>query len=95
MRTALRRLPCLSSALSTLPCHACTVCQSATGEQVRAGLFNGHFLHTLGVVIAPFPVFAVTLWMFAAKFPEIRIEAERSNKTAEPKRYSGPLEAVR
>src|SRR5438309_5550802 len=27
--------------------HACTVCDSAAGRNLRSGLFNGHFIHNL------------------------------------------------
>lgn len=33
--------------------RACTVCDSSTAQQVRAGIFNGHFLSTLGMVMLP------------------------------------------
>jgi len=33
--------------------HACTVCDSTTARQVRASLFNEHFIHTLGMVALP------------------------------------------
>ena len=35
---------------------ACPVCDSLTGEQVRAALFDEHFLRTLLLVLLPFPV---------------------------------------
>jgi len=43
--------PLLLSASSTA--HACTVCDSATAHSVRAGIFNGHFLSTLLLVMLP------------------------------------------
>jgi hypothetical protein len=36
---------------------ACPLCDSATADQVRAGLFDGHFLKNLAVVLLPFPLF--------------------------------------
>jgi hypothetical protein len=33
--------------------RACTVCDSSTAQQVRAGIFNSHFLSTLGLVMLP------------------------------------------
>lgn len=51
-----RYLAAVTAAVPTTVAHACTVCDSANGHQLRAGLFNGHFLHTLGVVAAPVPV---------------------------------------
>ncbi len=45
----------------TAAAHACTVCNSHTGHQVRAGLFNGHFLQTCLLVLAPFPMLALAV----------------------------------
>ena len=35
---------------------ACTVCDSETGQQVRAGIFGSEFVPTLAAVMSPFPV---------------------------------------
>ena len=35
---------------------ACTVCDSETGQQVRAGIFTNDFWSTLLAITAPFPV---------------------------------------
>ncbi len=44
--------------------RACTVCHSRVGDAVRAGIFDGHFLHTAAVTAAPFPIFlGVGLWL--------------------------------
>ncbi len=59
------RLPHIVAALSvglrTWTAHACTVCDSRNGQQLRAGLFDGHFVHTALLVGAPVPalLFAV------------------------------------
>ncbi len=36
--------------------QGCPVCAGATGEAVRAGIFDGSFWPTLGAVLLPFPV---------------------------------------
>ncbi|MGI4758488.1 MAG: hypothetical protein ACRYGF_16760 [Janthinobacterium lividum] len=36
--------------------QACVTCDSATACQVRRGIFDPHFFHTLLLVLAPFPV---------------------------------------
>jgi hypothetical protein len=36
--------------------QGCPVCGSATGEAVRAGIFDGSFWATLGEVVLPIPV---------------------------------------
>jgi hypothetical protein len=33
--------------------HACTVCDSQTGHQVRGGIFDGRFARTFGIVMLP------------------------------------------
>jgi hypothetical protein len=43
----------LSAVCFSVAAHACTVCDSTTGRQVRAGLFNGHFTRTVGLVALP------------------------------------------
>ena len=40
---------------------ACVVCDSETGEQVRAGLFNEDFWPTLLAIASPFPVLLVAI----------------------------------
>jgi hypothetical protein len=35
---------------------ACTVCDSETGQQVRARIFGSEFVPTLAAVMSPFPV---------------------------------------
>ncbi|GAC1447436.1 MAG: hypothetical protein NVSMB9_29580 [Isosphaeraceae bacterium] len=37
--------------------RACPLCDSETGERVRAGLFNAEFGYNLFVTLLPFPVF--------------------------------------
>ena len=36
---------------------ACPLCESETGERVRAGIFNADFGHNLAVTLLPFPLF--------------------------------------
>lgn len=38
---------------------ACPVCDTATGREVRAGIFGGDFFPTLFAILAPFPVLLV------------------------------------
>lgn len=40
---------------------ACPVCDSALGQEVRAGIFDGRFALTWLEVIAPFPILALIL----------------------------------
>lgn len=39
--------------------HACTVCDSAAGRNLRSGIFDGHFVRNLAVVLSPFPLFVI------------------------------------
>jgi hypothetical protein len=44
---------------------ACPFCNSTTGEQVRAGIFNGAFAANAGLVLLPFPfLLALVMWLF-------------------------------
>ena len=77
--THLTRITRMTRTLGTLalalPAHACTVCNSPTGHQVRAGLFNGHFLHTSLLVAAPFPIFAALLVLLHFGMPDLNMPA--------------------
>jgi hypothetical protein len=46
-------VPLLASAGEAL---ACPVCNTGTGDAVRAGIFDGSFVATLASALAPFPV---------------------------------------
>jgi len=37
--------------------RACPLCESETGERVRAGIFNADFGSNLAVTLLPFPLF--------------------------------------
>ncbi len=50
---------------------ACTVCDSRAGHQLRAGLFNGHLLHTLLLVAAPVPVFVAAVALVYLGMPDL------------------------
>ena len=51
--------------------RACLVCHSSVGHHVRDGIFNGHFLQTLLLTVAPFPIFLslVALLYFTLPVP--------------------------
>jgi hypothetical protein len=47
----------LLALLGAAPITACPLCDTGTGRQVRAGIFDGSFAHNLVVTLLPFPVF--------------------------------------
>ena len=54
----------LASILGTAsPARACPFCESTTGDQVRAGIFNSDFVYHLGVSFAPFPILIAILML--------------------------------
>lgn len=68
--------------------HACTVCDSPIGHQLRSHLFNGHFLPTFGCIGLPWGVLclaAVTLY-FAV--PDFRSSVANEGKTLEQTRLT-------
>ena len=36
---------------------ACMMCDTALGDQIRQGVFDGHFVSTAFAVLLPFPLF--------------------------------------
>lgn len=66
----LRSTGVLLAAFASRAAHACTVCDSPNGHQLRATLFNGHFLHTLLLVAAPMPVLLGAVLLLHVLLPE-------------------------
>jgi hypothetical protein len=52
-----------AASLSLLPlvAGACPICNTETGQQVRAGIFDDNFWSTLLIVISPFPVLLLAI----------------------------------
>lgn len=61
----------LAAAVTSAPARACTVCDSPNGHALRAGLFNGHFLHTLLLVAAPVPVLIALVAFLYLGMPDL------------------------
>jgi hypothetical protein len=57
----LRSIPLMFLLASAGQARACTICDSAAGRSLRAGIFDGHFLRNLAVVASPFPIFALAV----------------------------------
>jgi hypothetical protein len=49
----------ITAALLPLAAQACPLCDSATGQQVRAGIFSTDFITTLLTVLLPFPILLI------------------------------------
>ena len=62
--------------------HACTVCHSQSGVLLRAGIFNGRFLQTLGIVALPCLLLALAVAGIYFGMPDLRpaLSASRSIK---------------
>lgn len=62
---------------------ACPVCDTGTGEQVRAGLFDKDFGRTLITVLLPFPILLgiVVMIHFGLPWPGARRVPERNDNS--------------
>ena len=58
------RTPIAVLFFTALTASACPVCNTETGQEVRAGIFNENFTSTLAATMAPLPVLLAS--MFAA-----------------------------
>ena len=59
----------LAAAANPLAASACPLCNTPTGQQVRAGIFDHDFGMTLLTVLAPFPVLLLVLAMMHFGLP--------------------------
>ena len=48
---------------------ACPLCESETGERVRAGIFNADFGHNLAVTVLPFSAFLAIVALIHTGWP--------------------------
>ena len=63
------RVPVAWMLILAAPLHACPICDTGTGQQVRAGIFDENFWGTLIAVIAPFPVLILVIAAYHFGFP--------------------------
>ena len=77
-----RFLPATLAGFAVRSAHACTVCDSVNGRALRAGLFNGHFLHTLLLVLAPAPVFVLVTALVHHAMPDLLLEGPAAHPSA-------------
>jgi hypothetical protein len=60
-------------ALSAPAAHACPVCHTETGKEVRAGIFNEDFRSNLLTTLLPFPiVLGITAALHFGFTPKVR-----------------------
>ena len=73
---------------------ACTVCNSETGQQVRAGIFGDEFWTTIVGVVAPFPAMLIVIAAYHYGIPHLRArggdQAARSSALMENGQQSRP-----
>ena len=83
---AARRVCCVGSLMlvSIVSASACIVCDSETGQQVRAGVFDEGFWSTLAAVIAPFPVFIIAIALYNFGLPTFRFRPTDQTATNAP-----------
>ena len=55
--------------LLPLAVTACPICNTETGQQVRAGIFGDDFWSTLLVVVSPFPVLLLVIAAYHFGWP--------------------------
>jgi hypothetical protein len=57
------------SAFATSPILACPFCESETGQQVRAAIFNSEFFSNAALTLLPFPFLAAIVGLIYVGFP--------------------------
>lgn len=78
--------------LSAEPLWGCPLCESSTGQQVRAGIFNADFGSHLVSLLLPFPVLVgiVALIYFGLppwrKAEPVRVETKIDRRADQPPR---------
>lgn len=65
---------------------ACPLCDTGTGEQVRAGILDGNFVSTLVTVLLPFPILLGVVAMIHFGLPRPRNRTERFKLDGEDQR---------
>lgn len=50
--------------------YGCTICDTAAGSAVRAGIFNGSFFITFIEVVSAFPVLGLALYVVDRCLPD-------------------------
>ncbi len=82
--------------LGASPVRACPLCESETGERVRAGIFNADFGPNLVVTLLPFPLFLGIIYLIHSGPPWPKLGSGRSmpRRTDDDRRHSSPSEGI-
>lgn len=59
----------LSANLLPAVASACPICNTPTGQQVRAGIFGNDFWTTLLIVVSPFPILLLAIAAYHFDWP--------------------------
>ena len=62
------------------PLGACPVCDTGTGRQVRAGVFDAEFGRTLVAVLLPFPILLAVVAVIHFGWPPLRGRGEATGE---------------
>ncbi|MDQ3621418.1 MAG: hypothetical protein M3463_02885 [Verrucomicrobiota bacterium] len=79
-----RSMALLAAAAVPLAASACPLCDTPTGEQVRAGIFNQDFAMTLLAVLSPFPVLLLVLAAMHFGLPRFGKRASTTHSGNQP-----------
>jgi hypothetical protein len=80
-RSLMPRLLGACAAFLPLVAAACPLCNTETGQQVRAGIFGEDFWSTLLVVLSPFPVLLLAIAAYYFDWPPFGSRAASHTQT--------------
>jgi uncharacterized BrkB/YihY/UPF0761 family membrane protein len=76
----LNGLTAVCGTLLPLIASACPMCNTETGQQVRAGIFDENFWTTLAVIVAPFPVLLLAIAIYHYGVPNFRFRWQAGSR---------------
>ena len=81
--------------LGAAPVRACPLCESETGQRVRAGIFNADFGRNLVVTLLPFPLFLGIIYLIHSGPPWPKPGSGRSlPRSTDDGHHSSPSEGI-
>lgn len=88
---AVRSLTIAGATLFPLVAAACPICNTETGELVRAGIFGNDFWTTLLVVASPFPVLLLAIAAYHFDWLKVGRHSEsQPTPTSDPNNPTAP-----